>query len=146
MSLKRSERRKASSFEQLSDLKEPASSTTATTSTRKHKVQPALKDRAEAFLANAANLPTKLSATKSRKRKLGDLQDENPSKAPAPDPQDLRSAQSISRNKAKGKNKLKDDGTPKQNQEKRLRRYRGKAPQSFLEKLHRAQSQRYISK
>jgi hypothetical protein len=143
MSLRRSERRKTSSLEQLSDMKEREALTNRTTSTRKQKVLLAPKDRAEAFLANAGDAPTKPPATTSKKRKLEYLQDEEHSEEPALYPQGLRSAQSISKTQENGKTKAKDDGTPKEGQEKRLRRYRDKAPQSFIEKLHRAQTQRY---
>jgi hypothetical protein len=145
MPLRRSERRKTSSLQQLSDLKEPASLTTPATSNRKRKVQLALKDRAEAFLAKVADPPANPSVANRKKRKLGDLQDENPSKAPARHPQDLHSVQSSTKTKPRGKPRAAYDGTPKQDQEKRLRRYRDKAPQSFLEKLHRARTQRYVS-
>jgi hypothetical protein len=146
MTLRRSERRKTSSLEQLSDMKQREALTNPPTPTRKQKVRVALKDRAEAFLANAGDSPTQLPATRSKKRKLGDLQDGEHSEASALYPQDLRSAQSISKTKAKDKNKVKDDGTSEEDQERRLRRYRDKAPQSFLEKLHRAQTQRYGTK
>jgi hypothetical protein len=143
MSLRRSERRKTSSLERRRDMKEREVLTKPTTSPLKQKVLPALKDRAEVYLANAREPPLKLPAMTSRKRKLVDLQDGEHSEAPALYRQDLRSAQSISKTRAQGKNKAKDEGTPKEVREKRLRRYRDKAPQSFLEKLHRAQTQRY---
>jgi hypothetical protein len=148
MPVRRSERRKNPSLEQLSAPKQPTSLAPRATSTRKRKVHPAPKDRAEAFSSDAAipDQPTKISAAKSKKRKLKDLQDEKPSNSPNPTLQDLKSTQSNTKTKSKGKSEAKDDVTPKKVQEKRLRRYRDKAPQSFLEKLHRAQTQRYAPK
>lgn len=148
MSVRRSERRKNPSLEQLSASKQPTSLAPRATSTRKRKVHPALKSQAEAFFGNTAisDQPTKISAAKSKKRKLEDLQDEKPSNSPNPTLQDLKSTQSITKTESKGKSRAKDDVTLKKVQEKRLRRYRDRAPQSFLEKLHRAQTQRYAPK
>ena len=148
MPVRRSERHKKSSLEQLSTPKQPTSLAPRATSTRKRKVHPAPKDRAEVFSSDAAipDQPTKISAAKSKKRKLKDLQDERPSNSPNPTLQDLESTQSNTKTKSKGKSEAKDDVTPKKVQEKRLRRYRDKAPQSFLEKLQRAQTQRYAPK
>ena len=148
MSLRRSERRKNPSPKQLSASKEPATLAPRATRTRKRKVHPALKDRTEAFLGNTAisDQPTKISAAKSKKRKLEDLQDEMPSNGLNPTPQDLNSTQSSTKTKSKDKSEAKDDVNPKKGQEKRLRRYRDRAPQSFLEKLRRAQTQRYAPK
>ena len=148
MSLRRSERRKNPSPKQLSASKEPATLAPRATRTRKRKVHPALKDRTEAFLGNTAisDQPTKISAAKSKKRKLEDLQDEMPSNGLNPTPQDLNSTQSSTKTKSKDKSEAKDDVNPKKGQEKRLRRYRDRAPQSFLEKLRRAQTQRYARK
>lgn len=147
MTQRRSARRKVLSVEETSKLKKPDSFPTQVTSTRTPKVQPVLKNQTETFLPSAAAPAIRLSTTKGKKRKLGDLQDERLSKAPAPDLQDQRSGQRISKTKLGGRNKAKDDDrTREQDQEKRLRRYRGKPPQSFLAKLHRAQTQRYILK
>jgi hypothetical protein len=141
----RSARRKTFSLEEMSELNKPDPFTRQESSTRKRKVQPAPKKRGAAFSANAAGPTTRLSAiTKGKKRKLGGVPDEKASKAPAPDPQDRRSGQTTSKTKLNGRNKAKDDRETRQGQEKRLRRYRDKPPQSFLEKLHRAQTQRYI--
>jgi hypothetical protein len=129
----------------MSELNKPDSSTRQERSTRKHRVQAAPKKRGAAFSTKAAGPATRLSAiTKGKKRKLGGLPDEKPSKAPAPNAQDRRSGQTTSKTALNGRNKAKDDGETGQDQEKRLRRYRDKPPQSFLEKLHRAQTQRYI--
>jgi hypothetical protein len=148
MSLRRSERRKNPSLKQSSASKEPTTLAPRATSTRKRKVHPALKDRTEAFSGDTAisDQPTKISAAKSKKRKLEDLQDERPSNSPNPTLQDLNSTQSSIKTKSKGKSEAKDDVNLKKGQEKRLRRYRDRAPQSFLEKLHRAQTQRYAPK
>jgi hypothetical protein len=148
MTQTRSARRKTFSLGEMSELNKPDSFTRQESSTRKHKVQPAPKKRGAALSANAAGPATRLSAiiTKGKKRKLGDLPDEKPSKAPAPDPQDRRSGRTTSKTKLSGRSKAKDERETRQGQEKRLRRYRDKPPQSFLEKLHRAQTQRYILK
>jgi hypothetical protein len=145
MSLRRSERSKNPSPKQLSASKEPTTLAPRATRTRKRKVHPALKDRTEALLGNTAisDQPTKISAAKSKKRKLEDLQDEKPSNSPNPTLQDLHPTQSSTKAKSKGKSEAKDDVSLKKGQEKRLRRYRDRAPQSFLEKLRRAQTQRY---
>ena len=144
MSLRRSERGKTPSLEKLSGTRQSIFLTTPVTSTRKRKVQPALKDRAEALLANAAVPGQRLKppASSSKKRKLEDVQHEKPSKVPATTQLDLSSRQSSSKIKQMSKSKANEDGRAKKNEEKRLRRYRDKAPQSFLEKLHRAQTQR----
>jgi hypothetical protein len=144
MSLRRNERRKNPSLKQSSASKEPTTLVPQVTYTRKRKVHPALKDRSETFLGNTAisHQPTKISTAKSKKRKLEDLQDEKPSNSSNPTLQDLNSTQSSIKTKSKGKSEAKDDVNLKKGQEKRLRRYRARAPQSFLEKLHRAQTQR----
>jgi hypothetical protein len=132
----------------LSPSKQPTSLAPRVTGTRKRKVHPALKDRAEAFSGNAAtsDQPTQIAAAKRKKRKLEDLQDEKPLNSSNPTLRDLNSTQSSTKTKSKGKSEAKDDATAEKGQEKRLRRYRDKAPQSFLEKLHRAQTQRYAAK
>lgn len=146
MTQTRSARHKTFSLEEASNLKPPDFFIPSETLTRKHKVQPALKNRKEAFFASVAGPTTRLPTTRGKKRKLGDLQDEKLSNAPPPDPPDRRSGQTVSKTKLKGKSRAKDGKTTKQDQEKRLRRYRDKPPQSFLEKLHRAQTQRYVLK
>ena len=144
MSLRRSERRKMSSLEPLSGSEEPTLITSQATSIRKHKVQRALKDRAQTLLANAAtsDQSSKPPTTSTKKRKLKDFQDEKPPKAPIATPQDLHPIQSRAGIRPKIKGKPNNGGTAKNSEEKRLRRHREKAPQSFLEKLHRAQTQR----
>ena len=144
MSVRRSERHKNPSLEQSGASTQPTSLAPRATSTRKRKANPALKDRAETFFGNAAisDQPTKISAAKGKKRKLEDLQDEKPMTSPNPTLRDLSSTQSSTKTKSKGKSQAKDDVTLKKGQELRLRRYRDRAPQSFLEKLRRAQTQR----
>ena len=144
MSLRRSERHKMSSLEVLSDAKEQTSTRTQATSTRKRRDQPAQRDRAEPLLGitRAPEKPSKLFPPSTRKRKLEDFQDEKPSKTLAATPQHLNPTRSSATVKPKSESKPKNDGTEKSSVEKRLRRYRDKAPQSFLEKLHRAQTQR----
>ena len=145
MTQTRSARRKTFALGEMSELNKSVSLTRQGGSTRKLKVRAAPKKRGAAFSANTARPATRLSAiTKGKKRKLGGLPDEKRSKAPALNAQDRRSGQTTSKTTLNGRNKAKDDGDTGQGQEKRLRRYRDKPPQSFLEKLHRAQTQRYI--
>ena len=110
-----------------------------TMTTRSRKVQPELKAKAEEFLAkaNVSGSPSSKNAEglPSRKRKLkevGAAEKAEPSKVqkrtaatPSPPP------------KAQG---LK---SPVESDEKRMKRYRKRAPQSYLQKLQRAQTQRY---
>ena len=144
MSLRRSEQHKISSFEVLSGSKEETLTTTKVTSTRKRKDKPALKDGAEALLgmARALEKPSKPFPPSAKKRMHEDFQDEKPSKTPAATPQHLNPTRSNATVKPRSKSKPKNDDTRTSSAEKRLRRYRDKAPQSFLEKLHRAQTQR----
>ena len=122
-----------SSLGQLGGAKQSTAQAPTTSTIRKRKVQPALKERAEAFLANAASDTTvQTNVTNSKKRKLQEYQDEKTSKPSA----------ATSKSKSKSKSKA-SDSTPKKLEEKRLRRYREKAPKTFLEKLGRAQTQRY---
>lgn len=144
MSIRRSERHKMSPLEVLSGSKEQTSTSTQATSTRKRKDQPAPKNGAEALLgmARTPDKPSKPFPLSTKKRKLEDFQDEKPSKTPAATPQRLSPTRSSATVKPKSKGKPKNDATEKSSEEKRQRRYRDKAPQLFLEKLHRAQTQR----
>jgi hypothetical protein len=146
MTQTRSARHKTFSLEDASNLTQPDSFIPTATLTRQHKVQPAPKNRKEALFARVAGPTTRLPTTRGQKRKRGDLHDKKLSNGPPPDRPDRRSGQTVSKTKLKGKSRAQDDQTTKQDQEKRRRRYRDKPPQSFLEKLHRAQTQRYIVK
>jgi hypothetical protein len=112
--------------------------------TRSRKVQPALKERAEQLLSKAAVNSTYLdgrtSVGRPRKRKLADLasdekhggtgEDETKvSRKPASTPETTKKLSLNSK-------------SPKEVEEKRIKRYRKQAPQSYLQKLHRAQTQR----
>lgn len=110
----------------------------------KRKVKPAeLKARAETFVARAAsNKPTTSNTSISRKRKRGDYEDDDHFR---PSAITLEEPGSIPTPSKKSKSKLKSGASdmPIMNEEKRLRRYREKAPKTFLQKLLRAQTQRY---
>jgi hypothetical protein len=145
MSVGRSERHEKPSLQQLSASTHPTSLAPRVTSTRKRKANPVLKDQAEASFGNAtiSDQPTQISAAKGKKRKLKNLPDEKPTTSPNSSLRNLNSTQPNTKTKSKGKSQAKDDTTLQKGQEKRLRRYRDRAPRSFLEKLHRAQTQRY---
>ncbi len=134
-------RGKVSSLGQLSGAKQPTPRVCTTSTTRKRKVQPALKERAEAFLANAVS-DTTFKTNQPKKRKLKECQDERPPKPQATLPKDQTASVSTPKSRSKTE-RIASDNSPKKDDEKRLRRYREKAPKTFLEKLGRAQNQRY---
>ncbi len=113
--------------------------------TRSRKVQPGLKQKAEQLLVMAAvskefSFPP-TEASRPRKRKLQDVvAAERPSisdrrEAEESIPKRLLSSQESSKKSPKPK-------SPKELDEKRMKRYRKQAPQSYLQKLLRAQTQR----
>jgi hypothetical protein len=114
--------------------------------TRSKKVEPGLHEPAEQFLAKANDSTTMIAslteAPRSKKRKLQDViaaGNLTSSESRKDGESDLESRHSTPESTKKSK-KLK---SPKESDEKRMRRYRKQAPQSYLQKLHRAQTQRY---
>ena len=137
----------------MSGARAAASNATKTvspaTTIRKRKVQSSLKDRAEAFLANAATPASIMkTASTSKKRKIADLQNETPVKKDSNSktafPTTSKPISTSSTPKSRSTTKKKADGTPKEKEEKRLGIFRKQAPKTFLEKLSRAQTQRMI--
>lgn len=137
MSSSRATRRKSSSLAQLSGSKAPPAQSPASSTSKKRKVQPEIKDRAEAFLSAAAartSQSASLSTPASKRRKI------------------LNSpSESSSRRKMTGSNKspkkLYDNSissSKSSSPEKRPRQTRLKPPLSYLEKLERAQNQRMV--
>lgn len=145
MPLRRSRRCEAASLPNSSDSRgAAASSTKRATSTQRHHVRVVPKDGAEMRLTNTADSVTTLSSPTSKKRKLADFQDSKLRGAPNRDRQDPGSAPSIAKTKAHARREGQRDDLAIEAHEKRLRRYRDKPPQAFLEKLHRAQTQRSV--
>lgn len=146
MSTRSNGRRKESLLAQLSGPKGSTSEALPASTTRKRKVQPALKGKVEAFLATAASdFSTKASSSSSKKRKLEDEEDEKPPKAKALEWRDSGPSVPSPKSSSRAKSKASPI-TPEKDAEKRLRRHREKAPKTFLEKLGRAQTQRYVLK
>jgi hypothetical protein len=113
--------------------------------TRSRKVQPELKAKAEEFLAKAniskASSSKKAEDLPSRKRKLkemGPVETAEPLKV-------RKRKQSNPKRPATSSPPPKSQGlkSPVDSDEKRMKRYRKQAPQSYLQKLQRAQTQRY---
>lgn len=115
--------------------------------TKSRKIQPGLKNKAEQFLAKAASSQPSPSsvfpqASRPRKRKRQDvrgLEETACSKADVlSEEQPKRLATPTTTKKSE---RLK---SPEESEEKRMKRFRKQAPQSYLQKLQRAQTQRYF--
>ncbi|KAL9623128.1 MAG: hypothetical protein Q9160_002642 [Pyrenula sp. 1 TL-2023] len=138
----RSTRRKSSSLAQLSGSKAPLKKSPAPSASKKRKVQPEIKDRAEAFLsATPLSQPASLSTPAAKRRKTLNT----------PSPRDLAATGSLKGCKMTGFNKspkkLRDNSVSPSKfspQERRPRQTRTKPPLSYLEKLERAQNQRMV--
>lgn len=137
-------RRKVSSLAQLSGSKAPTEQPLSPKSGQKRKLQPELKDRAEAFL-NAASRSTSTPSTPTKKpikrRKMSAKEATIDIKSV-----DTPGAHKTNSPKRSSKKAQSDKGSPSKNSspEKRPRTTRKKPPLSYLEKLERAQTQRMI--
>lgn len=125
-------RRKSSSLAQLSGNRPPSSPAAPATPTRKRKLQPSPKDRTETYLQAAeASIPRSIKRVKTGSAS-------SPYRIPVVD---LTGGETPKKKSIESSPKA---GTNGRDGEKRMRPFRKAPPQSYKQKLERAQTQRYV--